>query len=119
MGKKKRGVVEQQEINERGGSSNSYERYSAENGESVLGNPDLLPEQSHSPSNPQMIMGEAVEHLQGRQKEVYLMIMRDEKTQEETAEALDLSRASVRTYFDRAIAFISAYCKSAIDGGRV
>ncbi len=64
-------------------------------------------------------MGEAIDHLQGRQKEVYLSIMRDDKTQEETAEALDISRAAVRTYYDRAIAFISQYCRRAMDEGRV
>lgn len=119
MKKNKRNPVEVQELDEIGGKTNSYERYAEDKGENVLGNPDILPEISEGPSSPQLLMGEAIEHLQGRQREVYIAIMRDGKTQEETGEMLGISRAAVRTYLDRAISFISGYCKKAMENGRI
>jgi RNA polymerase sigma factor (sigma-70 family) len=84
------------------------------------GNPDILPETKISaPSTPQLIMGEAIEHLQGRQKEVYMLLMRDSKTYAEAAEILGITRGAVQTYEKRAISFIEAWCKNAIGKGRV
>ncbi len=121
MGKKRRGLVETQKLKEINGSGNSYENYNedAENLEATLANPDLLPEQSTSPSTPQLIMGEAVEHLQGRQKQVYMSVMREDKSLSEVGEMLDITKSSAQTYLDRAIAFITAYCKQAEARGRI
>lgn len=83
-------------------------------------NPDVLPEtEIAAPSTPQLIMGEAIEHLQGRQKEVYFLLMRESKTYEEVSEILNITRGAAQTYEKRAIKFIEAYCKQAIAKGRV
>lgn len=116
--KKKRVIVDIQDLQEIRGHTNSYDSFSEE-GESVLGNPDLLPEQSNSPSSPQLLMGEAIEHLQGRQKEVYIAIMRDDKSQAETAELLGVGRTTVQVHLDRAIAFITEYCRRGMEKERI
>jgi|SRR5579872_3308239 len=83
-------------------------------------NPDVLPETDiAAPSTPQLLMGEAIEHLQGRQKEVYFLIMRENKSESEVAEILDIPRGNVSKYKKRAVKFISQYCKAAIAKGRV
>lgn len=121
MAKKRRGLVDTQKLKERGGDAHSYERYTAsvENTEDVLANPDCLADRDDRPTTPQQVMGEAIQHLQGRQREVYILVMREDKSMAETAEILDISKSTVQTYLDRAIGFITAYCKVAIDGGRV
>lgn len=121
MKKKRRGAVDIQKISEMRGSVHDYERFVSSHGdeESTLSNPDLLPEQKHTPSTPQLIMGEAIAHLQGRQKEVYLSIMRDDKSMSETGEVLGISKSSVQVYLDRAIAFITGYCEQAMKKGRI
>lgn len=83
-------------------------------------NPDVLPAiDIVSPSTPQLVMGEAIEHLQGRQREVYLLLMRESKTYEEVSEILNITRGAIQTYEKRAIRFIETYCKEAIKRGRV
>jgi DNA-directed RNA polymerase specialized sigma subunit len=83
-------------------------------------NPDVLPDlENTGPSTPQMVMGEAIAHLQGRQKEVYLLVMRENKSLSETAEILSIEKSSVQRYKERAIKFLTQYCKSAIEKGRV
>lgn len=83
-------------------------------------NPDVLPEMEiASPSTPQLLMGEAVSHLQGRQKEVYLLLMRESKTYEEVSEILGITRGAAQVYESRAIRFIKDYCARAIKNGRV
>lgn len=83
-------------------------------------NPDVLPEtEIASPSTPQLVMGEAIAHLQGRQKEVYLLLMRESKTYEEVSEVLGITRGAVQTYEKRAIKFLTNYCREAIKQGRV
>lgn len=127
MKKKKRGLVEWQHLSETTGSTGSYDRYTSERtssssfdgAENVLANPDSLPAQDSSPSSPQQLMGEAIQHLQGRQKEVYLLVMREDKSIAEAGEVLDISKGTAQTYLDRAIKFITAYCKQGMDGGRV
>lgn len=111
MKKKKRGIVQWQ--------SPKTEDVCDSFGNSYLEDPDLLPEQPTAPSSPQLLMGEAVEHLQGRQREVYLLVMREDKSFSEAGEILGVSKATVQTHLDRAIAFISAYCKQSIDRERV
>lgn len=83
-------------------------------------NPDSLPEtEIAAPSTPQLLMGEAVEHLQGRQREVYLLTMREDKSLAEAAEVLGLSKGTAQKYKERAIKFIERWCKQAIKLGRV
>lgn len=83
-------------------------------------NPDVLPEMdSTAPSTPQLLMGESIEHLQGRQKEVYLLTMREGKSLAEVAEILEISKGTAQKYKERAIKFIESYCKQAIEKGRV
>ena len=83
-------------------------------------NPDMLPEtEIAAPSTPQLLMGEAVEHLQGRQREVYLLTMREGKSLAEVAEILRISKGTAQKFKERAIKFIESYCKQAIAKGRV
>ena len=83
-------------------------------------NPDVLPEtEIAAPSTPQLIYGEAVEHLQGRQREVYMLTMREDKSLAEAAEILGISKGAAQIYKERAIKFIEAYCRAAISRGRV
>lgn len=119
MKRKRRGVVDTQTLSDVSGDINSYETWISEHGETCQNNPDLLAEQSTKPSNPQLLMGEAIEHLQGRQREVYLLIMREGRTERDTAAILGISKTVVHTYITRAIKFITAYCKQGIDGGRI
>lgn len=93
---------------------------SAEVQEHPQANPDVLPEtEIATPSTPQLLMGEAIEHLQGRQKEVYMLVMRESKSLSEVAEILGISKGAADTYKRRAIKFISQYCKNAMAKGRV
>jgi len=88
--------------------------------ECVQANPDVLSEtEITTPSTPQLVMGEAVEHLQGRQKEVYFLTMREDKSLAEVAEILGIEKGSAQKYKERAIKFIAGYCKQAIKKGRV
>jgi DNA-directed RNA polymerase specialized sigma24 family protein len=97
---------------ERGGQDNIYELAQA--------NPDVLPETEISaPSTPQLLMGEAVTHLQGRQKEVYLLTMREGKSLAEAAEILGIEKGSVQRYKERAVKFLTQYCQAAINKGRI
>lgn len=119
MKKKYNKFVETQELHDRIGSEKSYENYVGNGDEQAQANPDCLPEQSSGPSSPQQLMGEAIGHLQGRQKEVYLLVMREDKSLAETAEILQISKGTVQTYIDRAVAFITQYCEQALKRGRV
>ena len=83
-------------------------------------NPDMLLEGELAlPSTPQLLMGEAIEHLQGRQREVYMLLMREGKTQEEAADILGIGRTAVQDYKRRAVKFITQYCQDAMARGRV
>ncbi|SRR5258708_34377004 len=85
-----------------------------------LANPDVLPEtEIAAPSTPQLLLGEAINHLQGRQREVYLLTMRESKSLAETAEILGIEKGSVQKYRERAIKFLTQYCEAAIQKGRV
>jgi RNA polymerase sigma factor (sigma-70 family) len=90
------------------------------NTENFCANPDSLPEMEiAAPSSPQLLMGEAVEHLQGRQRECYILTMREGKSFSEAAEILGIGKGRVQQYRERAIKFIMQYCKSMIEKGRV
>lgn len=94
--------------------------YGNDTREHVLSNPDTLPEVTDaSHSNPQFLMGEAVEHLQGRQRECYILTMREGKSFSEAAEILGIGKGRVQQYRERAIKFIAQYCRAAIAAGRV
>lgn len=130
---KKRKLVEFQKLKVERGSTGSYDAWNklhstrTKDGETIDGppehtqaNPDELPELNNtSPSTPQLIMGEAVQHLQGRQKEIYLLSMREDKSLAEIAEILSISKGTAQTYKNRAIKFIQGYCQEAIKKGRV
>jgi len=93
---------------------------SADTREHPQANPDVLPETgTAAPSTPQLIMGEAVDHLQGRQREIYMLIMRDNKSLAEAAEVLGIEKGSAQKYKERAIKFIGNWCKQAMAKGRV
>jgi len=88
--------------------------------ESAQANPDVLAEtEIAAPSTPQLLMGEAIRRLAGRQKECYLLVMREDKSLAEAAQILGIAKGSAQVYVGRAVKFISAYCKQAIDGGRI
>lgn len=89
-------------------------------GEFAQANPDVLPDtQIVAPSTPQLIMGEAISHLAGRQKEVYLLTMREGKSLAEVAEILGIEKGTAQKYRERAIKFIEGWCRAAIERGRV
>lgn len=88
--------------------------------EHSLANPDTLPHiETVAPSTPQLLMGEAVEHLQGRQKEIYLLVMREGRSLAEAAEVLGIEKGTAQKYKERAIKFIASYCQEAMSKGRV
>lgn len=88
--------------------------------ENSSANPDVLPETEIAAlSTPQLLMGEAVQHLQGRQREVYLLTMREDKSLAEVAEILSIEKGTAQKYRERAIKFIESYCRQAIARGRV
>lgn len=117
-------TVGTQKTREVNGNTQSYERWIAyhapkdEYGEAVepsQANPDTLLESdgvyaNSQPTPEQMLMGEAVEHLQGRQKQVYLMMMREGLSGAQAAMKLGISKWTARDYRDRANRFIVQYC---------
>lgn len=82
-------------------------------------NPDCFVENDTAPSTPQLLMGEAIQHLQGRQREVYFLTMREDKSLSEVAEILGIAKGAADTYKRRAIKFLTQYCRAAIAKGRV
>lgn len=80
---------------------------------------DDLPEQTYYITTPQAIMAEAIEHLQGRQKEVYLMHMRCDCSLGDISTVLKISKGTVQVHLERAVKFVEAYCHQAILKGRV
>lgn len=135
-----RNFVRSHKIKEVKGDSNSYERWSDSHNinrqkgnsgdkfdfihEDIRANSDSLREDeamyaNGEPSTPQLLVGEAVEHLQGRQKEVYLLTMREDKSLAEAAEILGIAKGTAQRFKERAIKFITFYCQEAIAKGRV
>jgi DNA-directed RNA polymerase specialized sigma24 family protein len=121
MTKKKRGIVEWQKVSKDPIFGHPFDadiQYTDFN--PALADPDILPEMKiASPSTPQLIMGEAIDHLQGRQREVYILTMREGKSLTETAAILSIQKGSAQKYKERAIKFIENWCKQAIVKGRV
>ena len=92
--------------------------------EDVRANPDSLRDDegmyaNAQPSTPHLLMGEAIQHLQGRQREVYLLTMREGKSLAETAEVLGISKGTAQKFRERAIKFITKWCETQIAKGRV
>lgn len=90
--------------------------------EDVKANPDSLREDEGLYANsqvtrPQELMGEAIEHLQGRQKQVYLLTFRRGLSFADTAKRLKISRSAVQIYRNRAARFVTQYCEAAIQRG--
>lgn len=90
--------------------------------EDVKANPDSLREDQGMYANdrltrPQELMGEAVEHLQGRQREVYILLFRQGLSFSEVSKKLRISRSAVQIYKGRALAFVTQYCKRALARG--
>ncbi len=94
--------------------------FGADSQEHPRANPDSLPETEIAVlSTPQLLLGEAIQHLQGRQKECYLLTMREGRSFSEAAEMLGIGKGRVQQYRDRAIKFLTQYCQNAIKAGRV
>lgn len=70
-------------------------------------------------ATPRRIMGEAIEKLKGCYKEVYLLVVRDEKSLEETALVLEMDECCAQKALDEAIESVRKYCKQAIAKGRL
>lgn len=77
-------------------------------------NPDTILNRIRPVSEEELIVADAVEHLQGRQKEVYLLTMRLGLSLSKTASELNIKKATAQVYKARAISFVTAYCKQAI-----
>ncbi len=117
--------VKVQKLGEIRGDANAYESWvemnahRSEDGEPiepVQANPDSLPEGTSyfgdaQPTRAQMLMGEAVQHLQGRQKQVYELTIREGHSLAQAGKKLGVSKATAADYKERAIKFISQYCQ--------
>lgn len=112
------------------GGSSPYWEYTArsareeEDTEDPRANPDMVAEGtgffgSGEMTQPQFIFGEAVEHLQGRQKEAWMLVMREQLTEQEAAEVMGVRQQVVATYLKRATKFITRWCEIAMARGRV
>jgi DNA-directed RNA polymerase specialized sigma24 family protein len=90
--------------------------------EDVRANPDSLREDESMYgkirlTRPQEVMGEAVEHLQGRQREVYVLLFRTGLSFSEVSKKLRISKSAVQIYKTRALAFVTQYCGRALARG--
>ena len=117
--------IKLQKLGEIRGDTNSYENWVEMNAhrnedgepmEPVQANPDSLPEGTSyfgdtSPSRAQFLMGDAIKHLQGQQKVVYTLTMREGYSIAEAAKKLGISKSTAQGYRERAIKFISQYCQ--------
>ncbi len=92
--------------------------------ETPQANPDCLREDEamysdSQLSKPQELMGEAVEHLQGLQRDCYMLTMRQGLSFTEAGKLLKLSKSDVQGYRARAVKFVTEYIKRAIKNGRL
>jgi DNA-directed RNA polymerase specialized sigma24 family protein len=111
-----------QRLNEKAGNTDSYTRWLAaqekeDHWEPAQANPDMLQlsEALYADgtlTDEQELMGIAIEHLQGRQKQVYLLTMREGLSLADTAKSLNITKSTAQVYRTRAIAFIKAYCQT-------
>jgi len=129
---KRRPFIDTQKLKEINGTSGAYEKWVEKQGtsvpkgrlgdrfdfvtEDVRANPDSLTEDDEMYTNNQLTpaqetLGEAIEHLQGRQKQVYLLTMRQGLSIRDAAKRLKISKGTAQVYRTRAIAFLVTYCK--------
>lgn len=83
--------------------------------ECAQANPDVLPEDTsyfgaRHRTRAQVLMGEAIQHLQGQQKAVYMLTMREAYSIAEAAKKLKISKSTAQVYRERALKFIQQYC---------
>lgn len=82
--------------------------------ESFRANPDNIAAEEQPAVGPRQIMYEAVEHLQGQQKEVYILLYREGLTMREAAAKLNVSVSTIQHYDNKAVNFIKQYCQQYI-----
>jgi DNA-directed RNA polymerase specialized sigma24 family protein len=132
---KERTHVRTQKLTDVKGSPGAYERYITEHGfttqkgklgdrfdfvtEPTQANPDSLREDQATYADSQMtkaqeLMGLAVEHLQGKQKQVYLLTLRQGLSIANAAKQLGITKSDAQGYRDRAIKFITSYCRGVL-----
>lgn len=70
-------------------------------------------------ATPHRIMGEAIEKLRGCHKEVYLLVVRDDKLLEEAALVLEMNEVQAQKVLNEAIESVRKYCKQAMVKGRL
>ena len=70
-------------------------------------------------TKPQALMAEAVEHLQGLQRDCYMLTLRQGYSFTETAKLLRLTKSDVQGYQNRAVKFVTDYCHNAMLNGRL
>lgn len=133
VGQHKKVII--QKVKEIKGNAGAYEQWAIANRQTAKGqlgdrfeflheppqaNPDELTEDQGMYADSQMtaaqmLMGDAIEHLQGRQKDCYIAIMRQGLSFAEAAKLLKISKSAVQIYKTRAVNFITAYCKQQLD----
>ncbi len=92
--------------------------------EPLVANPDQLTEEAGLYADSQMtqaqeLMSEAVEHLQGLQRDCYMLTMRQGMSFTEAGKLLRLSKSDVQGYRTRAVKFVTEYIRRAIKNGRL
>lgn len=115
-----RNKIKWHKLAEKKGDNTAYESYVLKAGqdedgvpiEDVRANPDSLAFIERGITRPEEIMGEAIEHLQGRQKDVYMLTIRQGLSLDKAAKLLSISKSAAQIYKDRAIKFITAYCQN-------
>lgn len=117
--------VKLQDLDDVKGRSGAYEHWVGEHMptnewgdalEPVESNPDSLVEgtsyfEDVQPTRAQMLMGEAIKHLQGQQKAIYMLTMRESLSLSEAAKKLGIAKSTAQVYRERAIKFIQQYCE--------
>lgn len=135
IGSSDRRYIQTQNDKEKSGNARAYEDFMDKNPmnlqkgklgdrfdyitEDVRANPDSLREDeamyaSSQPSEAQYLMGEAVGHLQGIQKQVYTLTMREGLSIAEAGKKIGISKSAAQGYRDRAIKFIAEHVKGVL-----
>lgn len=130
-----RNWIRKQKLKDVPGTEEAYQRYVEKGTNKPLGklgnrfdfskespqaNPDLLTESQGMYADSQMsdaqrIMGDAIEHLQGRQRDVYMLTMRQGMSLREAAALLGIAKGTAQVYKDRAIKFITDFCRQKLE----
>jgi RNA polymerase sigma factor (sigma-70 family) len=88
-------------------------------GEQTRANPDNLAESdsiyaNQQPTKAQLLLGEAIEHLQGRQADVYQLTMRQGLSIAQAARQLNISKSTAQEHKEKAIKFLTQYCRTIV-----